>query len=219
MSTVKSYPIIASQGKDNAFYHYCEAVQHSTPYAGCLNKLELVKQAKLPALFSDCALAISCGKCNAEGMREKELGKGVSLFYIDRAEIRAQSAAREKIAEESMALDAVSSAAKVSKRPKRINEPFDDNTPQQTSVKSTTATTTATASAANQEVSASLDFSAALARAISEEALKASEKPVNIFAPPRIEASVMQPEKITAKPSMVEIARAMSAKRKAEAQA
>lgn len=215
MSTVKSYPITASQGKDNAFYHYCEAVQHNTPYAGCLNKLELVKQAKLPALFSDCALAISCGKCNAEGMREKELGKGVSLFYIDRAEIRAQSAAREKIAEESMALDAVSSAAKVSKRPKRINESSDSSTPQQTPVKSATAT----ASAAIQEVSASLDFSAALARAISEEALKASEKPVNIFAPPRIEASAVQPEKIAAKPSMVEIARAMSAKRKAEAQA
>lgn len=204
-AVVRTYPINASTGKDNAFYHYCNVVQHNTPYASCLNKLRLQKDGALPDLYSACGAGIETGKCGAEGMREQELGAGVSMFYIDRAELRAEWDAREEAAEQAMASDAEKHAGKVSKRPVRqvTETDISEAMTVQESVRSVVK---------SQQVAkeVALDFSAAIAQAISDEAVKLNQPTVVVAVKPIEQPSVMQAGKKT----MLEIAREMAASRK-----
>ena len=119
-STATTHAITASAGRDNAFYHYCQSVEHNSPYASCLNKLNLHQQNALPSVYSECKSAIVAGRCVADTMREEELGKGVAIYYIPRAKIRAESEAREKLAYEAMAIDAEKNAGKEAKRKSKM---------------------------------------------------------------------------------------------------
>lgn len=201
---IRTYPINASAGKDNAFYHYCNVVEHNTPYASCLNKLRLQKDGALPSLYSTCGAGIEAGKCSAEGMREQELGAGVSMFYIDRAELRAEWDLREIAVLCAMSEDAEKAARKAPRTSIRAatvkapSESFEEERISKNDVPYLARTAT------------TMDFSAVIAQAITDEAAKLKQPSVVVAVKPIEQPSIMQAGKKT----MLEIAREMAASRK-----
>lgn len=198
-----THPITASEGRDNAFYHYCQPVEHNSPYASCLNKLKLFADGALPVLYSDCKVAMTAGKCVAENMREEELGKGVAIYYIPRAQIRAEAEAREKLANLAFASDAEKSTAKENKR--KLKMGIDTTAVEAVEPRRSVA------KPAKVEQEVALDFSAQMALAISREA-ESLNKPVAV-TPAKVEVQVAA--QAEGKKTMIEIAREMAAKRAA----
>lgn len=216
-----TYPITASEGRDNAFYHHCQPVEHNSPYASCLNKLKMHAQGKLPPLYSECKTAIQSGKCVAEGMREQEIGKGVALYYIPRAEVRAAAEAREALAAEKMSkMDG--KGGKESKRKSKMgidSVQYSSAPMRQQPVRHEHARPEVGRATMRE---AAFDMSAAMARVITEEAAKVNDvanakvtEPK--LTPAKVEVKVAKQESSqNGKKSMIEIAREMAAKRKAE---
>lgn len=211
-----SHPITASEGIDNAFYHNCQAVEHNSPYASCLNKLKMQKSGKMPPVFSECKTAIQSGKCVAESMREEELGKGVAIYYIPRAQVRAVAEAREAIAAQKMLDNAGKTSAKESKRKSKMGLADIDYSSAPLRQQTVRAEVQ---HAVVKEVA--FDMSAAMARVITEEAAKvnmtAPVVPAKTVVKPAVEISVkVETTSVEGRKSMIEIAREMAAKRKAE---
>jgi hypothetical protein len=84
----------ASASKGNAFYlDKCEHVDHRPPFAACIDKITRRSEGRLESIFSTCSVAISKGECRAKLLRDEELLKGKSIYFVSRAELQTQIAA------------------------------------------------------------------------------------------------------------------------------
>lgn len=84
---VQVYPVDASVGGKNAFYHWCNEVEQSRNYGVCLHLLGAFKEGRLKSDVEergDCAYAMARGRCPAIAMREQELNVGQALYYKPR---------------------------------------------------------------------------------------------------------------------------------------
>lgn len=79
------YPPSASAQGNNAYYHRCEVVEQTTPYASCLSKIKQRKEGRLPSAYAPCSAAINQGRCIAVEMQQKEMLEGRAVFFINRA--------------------------------------------------------------------------------------------------------------------------------------
>jgi hypothetical protein len=95
------YPPEASARGDNAFYlDGCAHVGSKPPYASCLKKMTDRKNGRLDAQWAECSAAIGKKVCPALAMREKELEKGLALFYINRSKLRLFSQYQAELGEQ-----------------------------------------------------------------------------------------------------------------------
>lgn len=84
---VQVYPVDASVGGKNAFYHWCNEMEQSRNYGVCAHLLNAFKEGRLKAEVEergDCAYAMARGRCPAIAMREQELEAGKALYYKPR---------------------------------------------------------------------------------------------------------------------------------------
>jgi len=110
-------PIEASASGKNAYYlENCAVVGHRPAYAACLLRVEKRKSGRLSTCFADCSAAIGKRECPAMRMRQEEIDKGESIYFVDRDALNAANAARHEY-EDGRVLALVSGEAKVSKRP------------------------------------------------------------------------------------------------------
>jgi hypothetical protein len=82
------YPVEASATGNNAYYHHCDQVGHTAPYASCLKHVADRKNGKLDSIFSDCSAAIGRKDCPAIKMCQQEKDAGKALFFVNRAKQR-----------------------------------------------------------------------------------------------------------------------------------
>lgn len=83
------YDTKASIRGDNAFYHYCDAMQGRSNYAVCLHTIAACRRADKNSeeLRPQCYESIKKGNCPALVMRRNEVAAGRSLYFIDRNEV------------------------------------------------------------------------------------------------------------------------------------
>lgn len=85
---IEIYPVEKSAQGCNAYYHRCEEVGHSAPYASCLARIEDRKQGRLPVIYAACSVAIGKKVCPAMAMRREELAEGRAIYFLNRTKMR-----------------------------------------------------------------------------------------------------------------------------------
>jgi hypothetical protein len=87
-ATVAATPILppsaSADGKRNAYYTQCKAIESTKPYAMCQYIIDHKDDGSMATIYSDCLTAIRRGNCAAVGMREEEKLKGQAIYFIER---------------------------------------------------------------------------------------------------------------------------------------
>lgn len=82
---IEVYPITASEGGNNAHYHFCAIRGASQNYAVCLHILKAREEDRIKKdEFVDCQRACLRNDCDAMTMREAERAAGHALYYTPR---------------------------------------------------------------------------------------------------------------------------------------
>jgi len=88
MTTEATKPILppsaSADGKRNAYYTQCKAIESTKPYAMCQYIIDHQNDGSMATIYSDCLNAIRRGNCAAVGMREEELLKGQAIYFVER---------------------------------------------------------------------------------------------------------------------------------------
>ena len=192
----------ASASGHNAYYHYCDAVEHFSPYCACVNKIAAHTEKKLSATFAECATAISGKRCPAVSMRKQELEAGVAMFYISRSKYHYEAQLRESAALKALALD--------NEKGEKANKRKTGSHANVVETKTDEVTRETFTPQPREVVSEPLSFESAMASVLSSEIAKANLATVEVEKPV---VSLAQLE-VVVKKSMVEMAREMAARNK-----
>jgi hypothetical protein len=75
---------VSADGKRNAYYTHCKALEATKPYAMCQYLIDHQNDASMAVIYGDCFTAMRRGNCAAVGMREEEQLKGRAIYFVER---------------------------------------------------------------------------------------------------------------------------------------